>query len=179
MNKRRGYTLVELIMAVSLLVIVLVGGTAIFYRSFRSSGVSDIQTTVNNGLRALDESIEQVLRYGVVVRVASSFGSDSARTECLAASLDGVSGDTLVVKDVYGGVATYSLLDDGTVSSNSGEIISNPGIFVTNLRFTWTCRSGVNDKINLLIEASASAITGEGATGVLNKDINLLNSGIN
>lgn len=168
-----GYTLIELIVTVALLVIVLTGGTAIFYRSFRSGGVSDIQTVVNTSLRSLDEMLERTLRYGTVIRVA-----DSYREECLDA-VDGVSGDTLIVRDISGGMATYSLLSDGTVSSNSGVIISNPDIFVTDLKFTWYCRSGVSDKINLLIEATSSAVTGERIRGVFEKDINILNSGVN
>lgn len=174
----KGYTLLELIMAVSLLVIVLTGGTAIFYRSFRSSGLSDVQTVVNNSLRTLDEMIERSLRYGVVYRVSSGI-VDNFRNDCLLAGSTGVAGNTLVVKDSMGGDVTYSLLPGGTVSSNSGVIISNPGIIVTKLQFTWICKSGVNDKMNLDIEANASGKSGEVATSSLKKDINLLNSGIN
>lgn len=169
-----GYTLIELVVTIALLTIVLTGGTAILYRSFRSSGVSDVQTVVNNSLRSLDETLERTLRYGEVVRIG-----DEVRADCLAESIGGLSGDILVVRDSSGGVATYTLLGSGKVSSNSGVIISNPEIYVTNLKFTWYCRSGVNDKMNLLIEATSSAKTGEGTHGLLNKDINLLNSGIN
>ena len=174
MNKQiHGFTLIELIMAVSLLVLVLVGGTTIFYRSFRSSGVSDIQASLNTSLRSLDDMIERTLRYGEVIRV----GEDKFREECLAGE---VSGDTLVVKDTSGGVAIYSLEENGRVSSNSADvIISNPEVEITKLEFTWFCRSGVNDKMNLYIEASSKSKTGEGSTAVFNKDINLLNSGIN
>jgi prepilin-type N-terminal cleavage/methylation domain-containing protein len=175
--KNSGYTLIELVVTIALLVIVLVGGTSIFYRSFRSSGVSDIQATLNSSLNTLDEMIEDVLKYGTVTQVATS-EENYNRDSCLAAGDVGVSGDNLTVHDSLGGSATYSL-SDGVVSSNTGEIVSNAGIIVTKLRFTWYCRSGVNDKINLLIEASSSAKTGEGVIGVLNKDINLLNSGIN
>lgn len=174
-----GYTLIELIVTVSLLAMILTGGTAIFYRSFRSSSISDVQTVVNNGLRSLDEMLEGTLRYGTVIRVTGDSG-DKYRADCLESGETGVVGDTLVVNDSLGESATYTFLsDDGTVSSNSGVIISNPEITVINLQFTWYCRSGVNDKMNLLIEATSSAKTGEEATGILSKDINLYNSGIN
>lgn len=169
----KGYTLVELVVVVSLLIIVLAGGTAIFYRSFRSSGISDIQTALNNNLRALDEMIERSLRYGEVVRV----GTDD-RLSCVAAGTSGVTGSTLVVVDLAGGKATYSL-SDGVVSSDSAVPISNPEIEVTKLEFTWYCRSGVNDKIKMVMEANVRGKSGEIATGVFSKDINLLNSGIN
>ena len=174
MRKRPGgYTLIELVMAVSLLVIVLAGGTTIFYRSFRSSGISDIQTTMNNSVRALDEMIERTLRYGEVIRV----GDDNFREQCLAGD---VSGSSLVVRDSAGGYAIYMLLESGQVSSNSADmIISNSGIKVTKLLFTWFCRSGVNDKINLKIEAEPVSKVDEGQVVVFDKDINLLNSGIN
>ena len=177
---KSGYTLIELVVTISLLVIVLIGGTAIFYRSLRSSGVSDIQTSTNNSLRSLDEMIERSLRYGTVLRVIKSGEKiDYYRPDCLSSGAEGVSGDSLVVRDNSGGTAIYTLLSDGTVSSNSGVVISNPGIIVNVLRFTWICRSGVNDKINLYIEASSGAKTGEGITKSFNKDINLLNSGVN
>jgi len=173
MKKQEGYTLIELVMAISLLVIILVGGTTIFYRSFKSSGVSDLQTTLNGSLRSLDEMIERTLRFGEVIRV----GDNYFREDCLAGK---VSGSTLVVKDPAGGIATYSLLEDGTVSSNSADvIISNSGIKVTKLLFTWYCRSGVNDKMNLQIEAEPVSKASIGQTASFNKDINLLNSGIN
>lgn len=168
-----GYTLIELIITVTLLAIVLTGGTAIFFKSFRSSSVSDVQTEVDSGLRALDEMLERSLLYGTVVRVDNYY-----RAECLA-SANGVSGNSLGVRDLYGGEAIYTFLVDGTVSSNSGIIISNSEIVVTNLKFTWYCRSGVNDKMNLLIEATSNLVNGETTSSTLNKDINLLNSGVN
>lgn len=179
-RKKNGYTLIELVMAVSLMIIVLTAGTAIFYRSFRSSGISDVQTVVNNDLRSLDEMIERTLRYGTVLRLVGYDGLDKTRDECLVGTInnDPVVGKSLVVRDVSGGEAVYSL-SNGVVSSNSGVPISNPEIVVTKLEFTWYCNSGVNDKINLLIEATSSATKGGGTSGVFRKDINLLNSGIN
>lgn len=177
-NYRAGYTLIELVVTIALLVIVLMGGTVIFYKSFRTSGVSDIQTVLNSSLRSLDEMLESSLRYGTVVRLVADSGS-KYRADCLNAGSDGVTGNILVVRDSVGGSAIYSLLADGTVSSNSGVIISNPAIVVSKLQFTWYCQSGANDKINLSMEASSSAKTGEGVSVVFNKDINLLNSGIN
>lgn len=178
MKKFFGYTLIELVMAISLLVIVLLGGTTIFYQSFKSSGVSDIQASLNTSLRTLDEIIEGTLRYGRVISVVGDDGS-KLRTDCVTAADEGVSGHILEVRDTNGGQVIYSLLNDGTVSSNSGIIVSNPEIYVTKLKFSWYCRSGVYDKINLSMEATGSANTTEITTGVFNKDINLFNSGVN
>lgn len=175
--KNKAYTLIELVMAVSLLAIVLTGGTAIFYKSFRSSGISDIQTSLNTNLRVLDTMIESTLRYGIVNRISTT-SEDYFRNECLLSGSNGVTGDIMVVKDLSGGVAVYSLFD-GVVSSNSGEPISNPEINVTKLEFTWYCRSGVNDKMKLVIEAETTGKTGDLTRGSFVKDINLLNSGIN
>ncbi|HOX95891.1 MAG TPA: prepilin-type N-terminal cleavage/methylation domain-containing protein [Candidatus Woesebacteria bacterium] len=179
MKQHKGYTLFELVVTVSLLVIVLLGGTTIFFRSFRSSGVSDIQSTVNSGLRAVAEMIERTLRYGTVMRVIDSDGVQKTREDCILAAKnnEGVVGYSLVVKDSVGGTAIYSL-SDGVVSSNSGVVISSPDVYVTKMQFTWYCRSGVNDRINLLVEATSSATSGEGYSGELARDINLLNSGI-
>lgn len=178
MKKLFGYTLIELVMAISLLVIVLLGGTAIFYQSFKSSGVSDIQASLNTSLRSLSEIIEGNLRYGRVISVVGDSGS-KLRTDCIAAADEGVSGYILELRDTNGGQVVYSLLTDGTVSSNSGVLVSNPEVYITKLKFSWYCRSGVYDKMNLSIEATGSAKTAEVTTGVFNKDINLLNSGVN
>lgn len=172
----KGYTLVELVVSVSLLVVILVGGTSIFYRSFRSGGLSDIQTTVNSSIRSLDEMIERSMRYGTVLRVVNG-STGYERDECLGAGEVGVTGDTLVVQDLGGGAAIYSL-SDGKVSSNSSQI-SNPEIVVTRLSFNWVCQSGVNDKMNLVIEAHEEGKGEASASGKFEKDINLLNSGIN
>ena len=175
-NKQTGYTLIELIMTVALLVIVLTAGTAIFYRSFQSSGLSDIQATVNNDLNSLSDAIDRNIRFAEVVRVDNNF-----RTDCLNTPGGKVVGSTLVVDDFTGGSTAYSLsLPDGKVSSTSANptVLNSPDIQVTKLEFTWYCKSGVNDKINIDIEAKALT-TAAGSTGVLNKEINLLNSGIN
>lgn len=173
-SRMTGYTLIELIITVTLLAIVLTGGTAIFFKSFRSSSISDVQTVVNNGLKSLDEMIERSLLYGTVIRV----GDNNFRAECLASAI-GISGNTLGVRDLYGGEAIYTFDPINYKVSSNSAIISNSDIKVTKLKFTWYCRSGVNDKMNILIEATSSATIGEGASGILNKDIFLLNSGVN
>lgn len=171
-RKFKGYTLVELVMVVSLLAIVLTAGTSIFYRSFQSSGVSDIQTTLGNSLRSLDRMFERTLRFGKVVRVG-----DNYRENCLSAEEDGVSGNTLGVLDLSGGNVLYSFAN-GEVSSNSA-VISNPDITVTELVFTWYCKSGINDKMKLHIKANLTGLAGEAVSFEINKVINLLNSGTN
>jgi prepilin-type N-terminal cleavage/methylation domain-containing protein len=172
----KGYTLVELLVTMSLLVIVLTGGTAIFYRSFKSSGLSDAKTSLNASMKTLDELIERSLRYGTVLKVINLSG-EKDRSDCVLGNETGVTGSTVIVRDPSGGIVTYSL-GDGKVSSNSG-IISNEKIAVSRLEFTWICRSGVNDKIKLLIEAAPIENTASEWTSIYEKDINLLNSGIN
>lgn len=176
-TNKKGFTLIELIVTVSLLMIVLVGGTSIFYKSFRSSGVSDVQSVLNSSLRSIGEMIEKGLLFNSVVSVTNAGGIRN-RNYCLTQPA-GVTGSTLKFKDAQGGEATYTfVVADSAVSSNSA-VISNPGIKVTKLNFTWICKSGVNDKINLEIEANSSAKTGDTISGKLNKEILLLNSGTN
>jgi len=158
------------------LVIVLTGGTAIFYRSFKSSGLSDAKTSLSASMKTLDELIERSLRYGTVLKVINLSG-EKDRSDCVLSEETGVSGSTIVVRDPSGGVVTYSI-GDGKVSSNSA-VISNDNIVVSRLEFTWVCRSGVNDKIKLLIEAAPVENTASEWTSIYVKDINLLNSGIN
>lgn len=172
-----GFTLVELVVTVALMGIILTGGTAMFFGSFKSSGVSDIQTSINNSLRSLDEVIERTLLYGTVVRVVSA-GVDHDRDSCISAGENGVAGSSLVVRDASGGTAVYALAD-GVVTSNSGEVISNSAVVISRMEFTWFCRPGVNDMINLDLEATMDTVSGDGITSEFSKTINLINSGIN
>jgi len=178
MNRKKGYTLIELIVTVSLLVIVLVGGTTIFYRSFRSSGMSDVRSVVTSNLSAVGEMMEKTLRYGKVYRLVGPTGQDVPRSSCLVAGEVGVPGTALVMNDVSGNQVIY-VLHNGVVASNEAAI-SNDRIGVTEMTFRWFCRSGVSDKMNLTLKAVyAGTDEDSGTVFQWDKDINMFNSGIN
>lgn len=176
---RRGYTLIELVIVVSLLVVILLGGTTIFYRSLRSSGVGNVDLNVTSEMRTLLSSIERDIRFSVVNSVGTS-----QRSDCLSAGSDGVQGNSLSVTDLQGLTTSYELDTERVASvsavTNEKVYLTNTNSRITGLTFTWYCQAGVSDKIKIDIDV-ASAVLGSGLdiTRNVERDINLLNSGIN
>lgn len=177
----RGYTLIEVIISLLFLVIILMGGTTLFYQSLRSSGLSDVDLGLTSSLRSVLSSIEKDIRFGQVVNVGNGF-----RTDCLLAGSVGYPGDSLTVSDLVGAETVYTLdLDNDRIASTSSQMgntvfISPPEINVSRLNFTWFCQGGVSDKIKVEIDANNNVLgLGVGVVREVSIEINLLNSGIN
>jgi len=62
----KGFTLIEVVIAVMLLAVILWGGTSLFFQSLRSSGLSDVNSNLDNSLQTILSSIEKDIRYGEV-----------------------------------------------------------------------------------------------------------------
>jgi prepilin-type N-terminal cleavage/methylation domain-containing protein len=177
--KTNGYTLMELLIAILLLAIILLGGTALFYRNLRSSGLGDVDLGLNTGLRAVLSIMEKDIRYSEVESVGVGLRSD-----CLSAAATGYTGSNLTTTDTQGLTTVYSL-DEGRIASTAAETgkkayLSPTTILITGLNFTWYCQSGVSDKIKIVIDASSSALgSGLNIIRSVSREVNLLNSGIN
>jgi prepilin-type N-terminal cleavage/methylation domain-containing protein len=177
----KGYTLIEVIISMLLLVIILVGGTALFYQSLKSSGFSDVDLGLTSSLRSVFSSIEKDIRFGQVVNVGTGF-----RLDCVSAGSVGFPGETLTVSDLVGAETVYSLDNNRIASTSSlmGNVvyISPPEIKIERLGFTWFCQGGVSDKIKVEIDAIDEVLgsgTGIGVTRKVSTDISMFNSGIN
>jgi prepilin-type N-terminal cleavage/methylation domain-containing protein len=173
----KGYTLIEVIISMLLLVIILVGGTALFYQSLRSSGLSDVDLGLTSSLRSVLSSIEKDIRFGQVVSVGTGF-----RLDCVSAG--SVAGDSLTVNDLVGAETVYSLENDriASTSSQMGNtvFVSPVELKIERLAFTWFCQGGVSDKIKVEIDASNIVLgSGVGVTRKVSTEISLFNSGIN
>lgn len=174
-----GYTLIEMLVALSLMVIVLLGGTLLFTQNLRTGGLTEVDLKVNSSSRAILDEIERVLRFGEVTRVG-----DSTRDNCLEAAATGVSGSLLVV-ETLGGVETEYKLSNQRIASVSGDntdpfYLGGEDITINSLNLKWFCQSGISDKINLEMNVSSTVLgTGVTITKTISRDILLLNGSIN
>ncbi|OGD84007.1 hypothetical protein A2572_00565 [Candidatus Collierbacteria bacterium RIFOXYD1_FULL_40_9] len=177
--KWTGYTLIEMLVALSLMVIVLLGGTLLFTQNLRTGGLTEVDLRVNSSARAIFDELERTLRFGEIIRVG-----ESRRDDCLSAASSGVSGSSLVVETLSGVETEYSLSNQ-KVASVSGDnpepfYLGGDDVAVNSLDIKWFCQSGISDKINLEISISSTVLgTGVTITKTVSRDILLLNGSIN
>lgn len=175
----KGYTLIEVMIAVLLMTVILLGGTALFYQNLKSSGLSDLDLHLNSTLRGVLSGIEKDIKFSNVISVGAG-----TRSDCIAAGSTGYSGASLVVDDLNNLRSTYSLDTDkiaSTAAATSRKVFLSPDdIEITRLNFTWYCQGNVSDKINIEIDAT-SVVLGSDLDVVrsVTTEVNLFNSGVN
>lgn len=174
-----GFTLIEVIIALTLLGVILLGGTALFYQNLKTSGLSDVDLTFNVTMREILSAMEKDIRYSTIVSV-----DGSPRLDCMEAGATGISGDTMIINDTNGAKITYSL-DTGRVASKSGTTGTTTyfndieTVNVGSLAFTWYCVGGVNDKIKIQMNASNTTLgSGINVERSVSQEVMLLNSGL-
>lgn len=177
--KNSGYTLIEMMVAISLMVIVLMGGTTLFIQNLRTGGMTEADLNLNGSLRAILDEFERNLRYGKVIKV-----DEVNRDQCLAYGDTGYTGTKVSVEDLNGLVTVYSLLSNKIASTssltNDTDYINNDTVRVNSVSIKWFCRSGISDKINLSIDASTTSLgNGVTITRSVSRDLILLNGSTN
>lgn len=176
---KKGYTLIEMIVALSLFMIILLGGTTLFTQNLRSGGLTEVDLDLNGTLRSMLDEMERTMRFGRIIKV-----DDIDRDQCLVFGTDGYTGTNVEVEDLSGLTSIYSLSADriASVSSETSTTtyLNGEGIKINSLSIKWFCQSGISDKINLEINAS-STVLGSGVTisRTVSRDLVLLNSSIN
>lgn len=174
----KGYTLIEVLIAVFILVIILVGGTNLYFQNLKSSGLSNVTLNLNSSLNRSVQNIARDIRFGDVLSVGMG-----TRNDCIAAGDTGFAGTTLRSRDLQGLDTIYQLQQSRIASvsayTNSVVYLTPSDIDISRLNFVWFC-SGSGDLIRVEVEgqgsASASGIT---IIGTASAEIDLLNSGIN
>ena len=175
----KAFTLIEVIMAVMLLAIVLLGGTALFYQNLKLTGLSDVSSNLDNTLQSILGGLEKDIRFGEVTGVGVG-----TRTDCLLAGDVGYVGNSLYTSDLGGHETVYTVMNNkiASTSSETNRItyLNTDQITIESLQFTWYCLAGISDKIKVAIDASSSALgTGTKVEQSVSLEINLLNSGLN
>jgi len=147
MVKQKGYSLMELLMVVGVLLIVLGSGMMAFYRTLRGGTKADISLELDSGARHMMNSAAYLIRHGEVVYLDALDKDD-----CLDAGEDGVTGEVLVLRMVDSGETTLSMVSDKLSSSSAGlgdVFLGADGLQVENLLFSWTCQAGQKDQIEM------------------------------
>ena len=175
---KRGFTLIELMVAVGILAILASTGTAIFMRSLRGTSQIEIRRTLDDRAGLITNGLGRFFREGVVV----SLGGQTRDTCLTAGSLNGSS---LVVKAIDGLSSTFSVDASGLISSVSAQtIVINPESVTVDYQgvlgyyFTWYCSAGIPDR--LVMQFKATLVSQQGDTSVNNDyiiDVTMRNSG--
>ncbi len=165
---KNGFTLLEMMVAISIMAILISGGTLILFKTLGSRGYNQADLNINTAGSQIMESIEQSIKYSN----AEAVGAND-REDCAAAGVSGVTASTLSVSDSWG-TSVYSLV--GTSIASNSATISSSEVEVTNLEFVWTCVSGAGDKVKIsfrLNDTSATTLARD-----FLREINMYNSGI-
>lgn len=195
MNK--GFTLIEMIVAVSILAMVLIAGTTIFYRVLYSSDIGSNDMKVNMAMRNVLKIIEKKLTFAEIEFVGEG---TNTRTECLKRSVEpevGIEGKIIGGSDVDGKAITFDLdeenhkilmttevveIDEQNNEKivNSESVISPSFLEVKDLKFLWSCKTGENDKLTVTVESKVGDARGNepDLDRIITKEVVLLNSGL-
>jgi hypothetical protein len=150
--KSNGYTLMELVVVIGVLMVIVVSGMSVFYQSLRSGSKVDFEIFMNSSSRIIENSMTDVIGFSSVVSVE---GQD--QDACLAAGGVGVLGSSLMV--VNEGVLTEYTLEDDFITSSSASVavqINPEGMNVNILNFNWICVSGETEKLTVSFSAEAA-----------------------
>jgi len=152
MNKN-GYTLMELVVVIGVMLVIIGSGMAVFYQSLRSGSKIDFELFLDSSSRLIENSMVGVIEYS---RIVSLEGQD--QDACLAAGPSGVLGNSLIV-DIEGNFTEYAL-EDGYITSSSAETRSyvniNPdGVSINILSFNWVCLYGETERLIASFTAQA------------------------
>lgn len=175
----KGYTLIEMLVALSLMVIVLLGGTLLFTQNLRTGGLTEVDLNINKTSRALLDEFEKLLRFGVIVAVDSY-----SKNDCLDAGTNGVMGSRIKIKSITGIDIDYYLSQQrvASLSADTTEpfLLNDQSLSVNSLQFQWFCQSGISDKIKIDMNVSSTVLgTGVTITKSVSRDILLLNGSNN
>lgn len=175
--RTKGYSLMELLVVISVLVIVMIGGTTIFLSNLRSGGMNEVQLKTSKSARSLMDTIESRLRYSKVVDIDSL-----QRDRCLLAGTDGVSGSKILFENAEGRQEEIGFFD-GSITSSSAELnvsvkLNSDNVTVEKFVVEWFCGPGINDKIKLDLSLKGVGVDQKfNATEGITREMILLNSG--
>lgn len=165
--KRKGFTLIELMVSISVLALISAAGMGIFFRSIRDSSKSELTKSIDDRSRVIIASLTRYLREGQITNLDSY-----TRQDCLVGV---VTGTNLTVRG-FDGLISQITLNSGQLASvsASGSQIYNPetGFTITNINastplFSWTCQAGVSDTITVSMKM---LMNGDATTGTVSKD---------
>jgi prepilin-type N-terminal cleavage/methylation domain-containing protein len=167
----KGFTLMEMMIAVSLMSVVVMAGTMVFYKSLSSSGMNQAQVNITASSNQVLQLIENSIKYQQINGVGTK-----VRSDCIAASNSSgsVTGSTLLVHDQFGATTFSRDAVNNKVSSNSA-VISSPNLEINSLSFDWFCVPGSSDILRVTIKTRDIGLSQLTTYQTFSKDINMYN----
>lgn len=168
-----------MLVALSLMVIVLLGGTVLFMQNLRSGGLAEVDVTLNRAGRSILDELEKVIRFGEVIGL-----NEYTKLDCLDANTSGLSGTYLTIRNIDGLDIDYYLSDQKvasiTSSMNEPYYLNSGDFAVENLQFSWFCTSGISDKIKVDMDISSTVLgTGVVISKNISREVLILNGSTN
>ncbi len=171
-----GFTLIELMISVSVLVILSIGGSLVLFSTLGSKSYNAADSIITNSSTQTLIAFEKIIKYAKIDSVvATATGTTYSRTGCNGAGSGGVSGDKLNAHDNYG--SSIFLLSGNGIASNAAQM-SSTDLVISNLAFTWYCVPGRNDRIKVFFKGTYVNSPGGFWLRDFSRDINLYNSRI-
>lgn len=163
-----------MMIAVSVMTVIVMGGTIVFFRTLSSGGINQAQLNVTSSGNQVLQAIENSVKYEKVKSVSDGTNTYE-RDACVLAGKTGgsVSGNSLTVYDQFD-TTNYTLAND-KLSSNSA-VISSPNLVIKSVSFEWTCLPGSYDKLRVTLVSNDSGLSSSVPDRTLSRDINMYNS---
>lgn len=176
--RKKGFSLIELMVSIVILTILSAAGVNIFYRSIRGTSQLELRKSLDDRSRLILSVVGRFVRESRVVSLDGVL-----KENCV--SNGSQTGSTLVLK-ALDNIDTALSITNGLMSSVSanGSIVINPDPTFTLTTvdatpfFTWYCNSGISDRILFNFRANSISDSGEPtATKDYSTDLILRNTG--
>jgi|SRR3989344_2799913 len=157
--RQKGFTFIELLLAVGIIGLMATAGVSIFLSSLRGTSQIELRRTLDDRARLILDGLGRFFHEGRVVSL-----DGQTRSTCQA--VGSITGDTLVVKSLDDLETTLSVSNGLLSSASAVTVVINPESVTLEHRadlsyyFNWLCSSGTPDRLQMLFKV-VSAGAGE------------------
>jgi len=161
--KKNGYTIIELVVGVSVLVLLAVMAMTILSRSMSSTARVESERLLDENAKMINDWLTRFIREGEVIMV-----NENDKEECLENG--SVSGDDLTIRAIDG-YDTLIALNDGVLASNEAELHLS-SLTMSNFVVIWECGQGLPDRVDVSFSLSLTT----GSMGIVEDKDSLLST---
>ena len=157
--RQKGFTFIELLLAVGIIGLMATAGVSIFLSSLRGTSQIELRRALDDRARLILDGLGRFFHEGRVVSL-----DGQTRSTCQA--VGSITGDTLVVKSLDDLETTLSVSNGLLSSASAVTVVINPESVTLEHRadlsyyFNWLCSSGTPDRLQMLFKV-VSAGAGE------------------
>jgi prepilin-type N-terminal cleavage/methylation domain-containing protein len=175
MNKH-GFTLIELVIGVSLTSMLMVIGSFLFYRGLGLGSETQSNVNINAAVTTFFDGMNNFMRFRLIESVGQG-GVNRSRFDCETSYPNAVTGESIVISDKYG-ASEYRLIENRIASVSGNPIMLTPaGVRIRDLSFDWYCQPGSVDRVIINLEARDASQSSDLRFAPFTKEVYLYNSG--